>query len=206
MNFRSASLTLVSLFAFTACDYEWKDEPPPVVIPDAERAEVVLSEEQVRKQEPQKPKSDVRPVLPPGTAYTGTSKLPDNAKRVEILNLVATNDATISSNTPPNELNNVFDGADDSLLRSPEINPVDVTIDFKAPKKIRAIRVRSTYSDFAVAVQVDNGERLILDPIPDGDWALMVWPQGVTAKRIFVQTLRRTRDNYVHLNEIEVLE
>jgi hypothetical protein len=206
MNSRCIALSLASLLTFTACDYEWKDEPPPLVIPNAEEQEVALSQDQGKKQEPPKPKSDARPVLAPGTAYAGSSKIPDKAKRLEILNLVATNEATISSNTQENELNNVFDGADDSLLRSPEINPVDVTVTFKTPKKFRAIRVRSTYSDFAVAVQIDNGERLILDPIPDGDWALMVWPQGVTAKRLFVQTLRRSRDNFVHLNEIEVLE
>ena len=206
MNSRLIALSLASIVAFTACDYEWKDEPPTVANPNAYRLEDGSSPQQGTKQEPEKPKSDARPVLPAGTAYAGSSTIPEKAKRIEILNLVATNDATISSNTQGNDLENVFDGADDSLLRSPEINPVDVTVTFKTPKKIRAIRVRSTYSDFAVAVQIDNGERLILDPVPDGDWALMVWPQGVTAKRLFVQTLRRSRDNFVHLNEIEVLE
>ena len=198
----------LALSALTACEYEWKDEP--VVIPVAESGEeVVISEQQVKqieKEKKQAPPSDVRPVLAPGKPYAGSSTMPEKAKRLEILNLAATNDVVITTNSPGNDINNVFDGADDTLLRSNEINPVDITLEFKTPQKIRAVRIRSTYSDFGVAVQVDNGDRLILDPVPEGDWALMVWPNGITPKKIFVQTLRKNRDNYVHLNEIEVLQ
>jgi hypothetical protein len=103
-------------------------------------------------------------------------------------------------------LNNLFDGADDSLVRTPEINPLDTTITFTAATKIRALRVRSTYSDFAIAVQVDGGERIVLDPIPEGDWATIVFPTPVAAKKILVQTLRKSRDNFVHVNEIELYQ
>ena len=50
----------------------------------------------------------------------------------------------------------------------------------------------------------NGGERLILDPVPEGDWALMVWPTQIEAKKVFVQVLRKIRDNYVHVNEIEM--
>jgi hypothetical protein len=94
----------------------------------------------------------------------------------------------------------------DSLVRTPEINPLDTTITFTAPTKIKALRVRSTYSDFAIAVQVDGGERVVLDPIPEGDWATIVFPTPVTAKKILVQTLRKSRDNFVHVNDIELYQ
>ena len=87
MNSRLIALSLASLVAFTACDYEWKDEPPTVANPNAERQEGGSSPQQVTKQEPEKPKSDARPVLPAGTAYAGSSTIPEKAKRIEILNL-----------------------------------------------------------------------------------------------------------------------
>ena len=94
----------------------------------------------------------------------------------------------------------------ESLVRTPEINPLDTTITFTAPTKIKALRVRSTYSDFAIAIQVDGGERVVLDPIPEGDRATIVFPAPVTAKKILVQTLRKSRDNFVHVNEIELYQ
>jgi len=34
----------------------------------------------------------------------------------------------------------------------------------------------------------------------------MVWATPFTAKKVLVQILRRTRDNYVHANEIELYQ
>jgi hypothetical protein len=45
-----------------------------------------------------------------------------------------------------------------------------------------ALSVGSTNSDFAIAVQVDGGERVVLDPIPEGGWATIVFPTPVTAR------------------------
>jgi hypothetical protein len=144
--------------------------------------------------------------LAPGKPYQGATSLPADAKRLDVLNLTASNQATVSSNVPGAGLDNLFDGADDSLVRTPEINPLDATITFTAATKIKALRVRSTYSDFAIAVQVDGGERIVLDPIPEGDWATIVFPTPVNAKKILVQTLRKSRDNFVHVNEIELYQ
>lgn len=146
---------------------------------------------------------DVRPTLPPGKPYQGATSLPQGAKRLDLLNLQATNAATLTTNTNES-VTGLFDGADDTLLRTPNINPLDTTITFTQPTKLKALRVRSTYSDFAIAVQVDGGERIILDPIPEGDWGVIVWATPVTAKKVLVQTLRKVRDNYVHVNEIEL--
>lgn len=93
-----------------------------------------------------------------------------------------------------------------SPVQTPEINPLDTTVNFTAPTKLKALRVRSTYSYFAIAIQVDGGERIVLDPIPEGDWATIVWPAPVTAKSILVQTLRKSRDNFVHVNDIELYQ
>jgi hypothetical protein len=202
---RFGIISALTLTTLTACEYEFKDQPAK-----GER-EVPVDEEEnapeAEKQEEQK-RDAPKPIgtLAPGKPYQGATSLPADAKRVDVLNLAAESKAALTSNVPGETLNNLFDGADDSLVRTPEINPLDTTITFTAATKIRALRVRSTYSDFAIAVQVDGGERIVLDPIPEGDWATIVFPTPVTAKKILVQTLRKSRDNFVHVNEIELYQ
>lgn len=201
--FRFVAASFLTIAALSACDYEFKDEPAGAA--DHDVSEPEDAEGNPAKQEaPKAP--EVRPVLPAGKPYSGSSTLAPTAKRIELLNLAATNQATLSTNVPGADVANIFDGDPETLLRSPDINPVEATIAFTAPTKIKAIKVRSTYSDFAVAVQIDNGERLILDPIPEGDWATMVWATPQNAKKIVVHTLRKVRDNVVHLNEIEIYQ
>jgi len=200
---RFGIITALTLTTLTACEYEFKDQPAQgekEVPADGEDAPEEKHEEQ--KHDAPKPLG----TLAPGKPYQGATSLPAGAKRLDILNLAAANQATLSSNVPGAALDNLFDGADDSLVRTPEINPLDTTITFTAPTKLKALRVRSTYSDFAIAVQVDGDERVVLDPIPEGDWATIVWPTPVTAKKILVQTLRKSRDNVVHVNEIELYQ
>ncbi len=202
---RFGIISALTLTTLTACEYEFKDQPAK-----GER-EVPVDEEEnapeAEKQEEQK-RDAPKPIgtLAPGKPYQGATSLPADAKRVDVLNLAAESKAALTSNVPGETLNNLFDGADDSLVRTPEINPLDTTITFTAATKIRALRVRSTYSDFAIAVQVDGGERIVLDPIPEGDWATIVFPTPVAAKKILVQTLRKSRDNFVHVNEIELYQ
>jgi len=200
---RFGIITALTLTSLTACEYEFKDQPAQgekEVPADGEDAPEERHEE--RKHDAPKPLG----TLAPGKPYQGATSLPNGAKRLDMLNLAAANQATLSSNVPGAQLDNLFDGADDSLVRTPEINPLDTTIAFTTPTKLKALRVRSTYSDFAIAVQVDGGERVVLDPIPEGDWATIVWPTPVTAKKIVVQTLRKSRDNFVHVNEIELYQ
>jgi hypothetical protein len=202
---RFGLLSALSLTILTACEYEFKDDPPPSnteeEIPADEEENEPEDAEPAERKRPADP--DVRPTLPPGKPYQGATSLPQGAKRLDLLNLQATNAATLTTNTNES-VTGLFDGADDTLLRTPNINPLDTTITFTQPTKLKALRVRSTYSDFAIAVQVDGGERIILDPIPEGDWGVIVWATPVTAKKVLVQTLRKVRDNYVHVNEIEL--
>ncbi len=200
---RFGLISALTLTTLTACEYEFKDQPArgeKEVPADGEDAPEEKREEQ--KRDGPKPLG----TLAPGKPYQGATSLPADAKRLDVLNLTASDQATVSSNVPGAPLDNLFDGADDSLVRTPEINPLDTTITFTAPTKIKALRVRSTYSDFAIAIQVDGGERVVLDPIPEGDWATIVFPAPVTAKKILVQTLRKSRDNFVHVNEIELYQ
>ena len=196
---RFGIISALTLTTLTACEYEFKDQP----VQDKKESPVEEEEKPVeQKQDAPKPLG----TLAPGKPYQGATSLPADAKRLDVLNLAAENKVTLTSNVPGETLNNLFDGADDSLVRTPEINPLDATLTFTTPTKIKALRVRSTYSDFAIAVQVDGGERVVLDPIPEGDWATIVFPTPVNAKKILVQTLRKSRDNFVHVNEIELFQ
>jgi hypothetical protein len=201
---RFGIISALTLTTLTACDYEFKDQPA-----QGDKEFPADADENAPEEKHEEHKRDApKPLgtLAPGKPYQGATSLPAGAKRLDLLNLAASNQATLSSNVPGETLQNLFDGADDSLVRTPDINPLDTTITFAAPTTIKALRVRSTYSDFAIAVQVDGGERVVLDPIPEGDWATIVWPAPITAKKILVQTLRKSRDNFVHVNEIELYQ
>ena len=198
-------LATLSLSGLAACDYEMKDTPPQSdVDEEIQEEDAAPAEEGSQPQQKNDDQPIVIPTLVAGKAYTGSTTVPADAKMIDLLNLAATEQAVLSTNVPNMEAANIFDGNPETLFRSPEVNPLVATIALKNPIKLRAIRVRSTYSDYGVAVQIDGGERLTLEPIPDGDWATFVWPNGISAKTIVVHTLRKVRDNVVHVNEIEL--
>jgi hypothetical protein len=197
-------ITTLTLSGFIACDYEMKDTPPNQEIEEA--SDDGQGDQEAAQKERREDKPIVIPPLISGKPYTGSTTVPADAKMIDLLNLAATEQAILSTNVPNQETTNIFDGNPETLFRSPDINPVITTIALKNPIKLRAVRVRSTYSDYGVAVQVDGGERITLEPIPDGDWATFVWPNAVNAKTIVVHTLRKVRDNVVHLNEIEIYQ
>jgi hypothetical protein len=42
--------------------------------------------------------------------------------------------------------------------------------------------------------------------IIEGEWSTVSWPEGLKTKKLSVEVLRKVRDNYVHVNEIELFE
>jgi hypothetical protein len=81
-----------------------------------------------------------------------------------------------------------------------------MSLTFVEPVKIKGVRVLSTYSDYNWSFTADNGERLVLESIPEGVSSVLVLPAPVTAKSITIEVLRRTRDDYVHVNEVDLYE
>jgi hypothetical protein len=189
--------------ALCSCEYEWKDEP-------ARTDDRVLVLDQEAPQPPveeKKPESAERPVLAPGKEVSGMDALPANSKRLNLPELAQNSAVKVTSNDPGlSDPTQVYDEIETSLAKSDGINPLKITFEFAAPHTVKAVKVLSSYSDFGWAIEVDNGNRLVVDTVIDGQWSTIAWPEGIKAKKVVVEVLRKVRDNYVHLNEIEIYE
>lgn len=207
MRTRPLALILVSIFslASVACDYEFKDEPPPSAAEQEVPPEGEVAPEEEEEEAKPEPSGD-RPELAPGKLVASNESVPKDFKRVNVLDLVAAGKATIDSSSVGGDKHEFFDGSDESLMRSDGINPLKVTISFTEPIKLRGARVLSTYSDYNWSMTPEGGERLVIESIPEGVSSVLILPAPLPTKKLSFEVLRKTRDNFVHLNEIELFE
>lgn len=206
-----APILAVLLAPLTACEYEWRDEP--AIDPQQQQVAFRIPEN-AADQKPQPVAArliptqppDVRPVLAPGKDHSGQAALPAGVKKINLLELVESGALKVSANVQVGDISQSFDEREDTLSKSEGINPYRLTFEFSAPRTVKGIRVLSSYSDYAWAFQPEAGERLVVDTVVDGSWSTMAWPEGVKCTRFYVEVLRKMRDNFVHLNEVEVYE
>jgi hypothetical protein len=165
--------------------------------------------------EPEKPKnetkvappSEVRPTLAPGKEVSGQADLPPNTKRLNLTEMKDSSLVQVTSNLNGNpDVSLTFDEVESTLVKSDGINPFRITFQFSQERLIKGIKILSTFSDYGWAVQIDGGERLVVDSVVDGQFSTIAWPAGVKVKNLSVEVLRKVRDNYVHLNEVEIYE
>jgi len=200
-------LVLGSVVVFAGCEYEWKEEnrsaEPYKAQESAAQAKVG---DQPAKPKQEAPPPDVRPVLAPGKDVSGQAVLPAKVKKLNLSDLRDSGQLTVTANLMGGDMSQAFDEREDTLAKSEGFNPFKFTFEFAAPQTIKAVRVLSSYSDYSWACQIDQGERLFVDTIIDGEWSTIAWPEGIKGKRVQVEVLRKYRDNFVHLNEIEIYE
>lgn len=198
-----AILCSVVAGGLSSCEYEWKDEPAK----SENRVAVANHDAPPPAEEEKKPASAERPVLAPGKDVPGTDAVPANAKRLNLPELAQNSAVVVTSNDPGyKDPTLVYDEIETSLAKSNDINPLKVTFEFPAARTLKAVKVLSTYSDYGWAIEVDGGNRHVVDAVIDGEWSTIAWPEGIKAKKLTVEVLRKMRDNYVHLNEIEIYE
>ena len=201
---------LLLAFLCSGCEYEFRDEPASA----ANTIEVVISEELRSPDERARERlqalptpTNVRPVLAPGKDVSGQAAVPQKSKKTNLSQLVENGELVVTANIPGlRDLELAFDEIEDTLSKSEGINPYQLIFQFKTPRMIRAVRVLSTYSDYGWAFVPDGGERLVVDTVIDGQWSTIAWPDGLKTAKFSVEVLRKMRDNFVHLNEVEVYE
>jgi hypothetical protein len=205
---KSLLILLVVIIFTTGCEYEWKDEPPAT-----DRVVILADNSEPARQQPaeapkpiQQQQSDQRPVLAPGKDVSGQAALPAKVKRIDLLGLLESGGVQVSANVSGPDLSLAFDEREDTLAKSEGVNPYKLTFEFTNARTIKAIRVLSSYSDYSWAFQTEGGERLFVDTVIDGQWSTIAWPDGVKVQKFSIEVLRKHRDNFVHLNEVEVYE
>jgi hypothetical protein len=126
---------------------------------------------------------------------------------VNLTELVEQGNLVVSSNLPgAGDIKQAFDEDDSTLAKSEGANPFVFTFKFTNPVTLKAVRVLSTYSDYGWSLEAQGTPRLVVDTIIDGEWSILAWPEGLKTDQVKIEVLRKTRDNYVHLNEIEMYE
>lgn len=196
---------LVSLVV-AGCEYEWKEDAGSG---ELYRASAVLQAgggEQAKEQKREVPPPNVQPVLAPGKDVSGQAALPPKVKKLNLTEMLEGGTLNVTANIMGGDLGQSFDEREDTLAKSEGHNPFKLTFEFAEQRTIKAVKVLSTYSDYGWALQPDQGERLVVDTIIDGEWSTIAWPDGFKVKRLTVEVLRKHRDNFVHLNEVEIYE
>jgi hypothetical protein len=191
----------------SGCEYEWKEDargPEPYPVQQAGQNAQGASQAENSKQAA--PPPEVKPVLAPGKDVSGQAVLPPKARKLNLAELRDAGELNVTANFIGGDMPLVFDEREDTLAKSEGFNPFKFTFEFTNSRTIKAVRVLSSYSDYSWALQVDQGERLFVDTIIDGEWSTIAWPEGLKGKRVQVEVLRKHRDNFVHLNEIEIYE
>jgi hypothetical protein len=208
-GFASLSCFILALLISSGCEYEWRDEPPvadQVMVMQGRNSDASPARSVEAVKTLPKPQSEDKAVLAPGKDVSGQMDLPPKAKRIDLTALSEAGGAQISANVASADLALTFDEREDTLSKSEGVNPYKVSVEFSVPRTIKAIRVLSSYSDYSWACQIDGGERLFVDTVIDGQWSTISWSEGVKARKFTVEVLRKHRDNFVHLNEVEVYE
>lgn len=207
---KSFLFVILGLIATLGCEYEFKEESGGSSVVLLSDVPHVSSDPRNPEQaEPKKPvpPPDVRPVLAPGKDVSGQAALPPKVKRLDLTELVEQGQLAVTTNLPGDgDVKLAFDEVDATLAKSEGANPFVFTFTFANPVTLRAVRVLSSYSDYGWSVEAQGTPRLVVDMIIDGEWSTIAWPEGVKTNTVKIEVLRKTRDNFVHLNEIEMYE
>lgn len=202
------SLATICLVAITSmgCEYEYRDDPVASNRPN-QPPPPTQEEIKIQEQRKQVVENSGQPTLKAGKDVSGAMAIPANAKKLNLPQLAESGQLTVTSNVPGlGDLQNSYDEVETTLAKSEGVNPFRFTLDFATPRNIKAVRVLSTYSDYGWAIQNDVGQRFVVDMVIEGEWSTVAFPEGLKTKRLIVEVLRKVRDNYVHVNEIEVFE
>lgn len=191
------ALALISAPLLAGCD-----DPPPDHVHAQSNEDQAAAPRAVEA-----PPPSYTPVLEPGKQYTGMPELSPKLRRLDLTQLINTGMLTVESNSPASGLViGAFDGDEKSLAKSEQVNPFILTLRFTEPVTVRAVRIFSSYSDYDWAAHPEGGERLVVTNIPDSTWSVINYSKSIKTSVVTVEVLRKTRDNFVHVNEVEIYE
>lgn len=123
----------------------------------------------------------------------------------------------ISSKSDTGQIKDIFDGNTSTLLRSEQVNPQQTTIQFDGAISVRAMRViishhvgRWKVEGLVSPSDADAQTPTKREIVPwtdagDGQASEIVFSQDVAVSELTLTIKRIGGDNYVHLNEWELL-
>ncbi len=159
--------------------------------------------------------------VPGGTIGRFQVALPDPA-RLDINAMLAGGEATVSHTTfDDGPVGDLFDGNPSTLVRTPNIDPAVVQLQFTEPQTLSGFRALFSHAwgDPAYTWRVETADNLTDLASHSGSYRLAVPITGtpsdvyseamlatpVTARVVRLTATRETGDNYVHINEWQLL-
>jgi hypothetical protein len=133
----------------------------------------------------------------------------DGGKRGDRINLSSERAGwvTVDVNDPVfvSRLDPLFDGDITTLSRTEGVNPLVMTFHFPTPVRLSAVRLFPSYSSYDWSVELKSGTRamIVRKAAPD-TWSTIVLQDDVETDTVRVTLRRLERDDYVHLNEVEL--
>ncbi len=175
--------------------------PTPTVPPQiAQRREVRMPQQVAQPIVPEAP----RPTIRPGKVIrSNPSPIEADLKPVALASLIRSGSVTVQGWNA--DYFRTVDGDTTSLYRTDQVNPLVITFAFEEAINLKTVRIFPSYSSYDWAVYTDASEQgLIIRGVPEEQWSRMDFEQPLQTKSIRIEVLRVERDNYVHLNEIEI--
>ena len=133
----------------------------------------------------------------------------DQLERLDLMGGLTTGEVSIAANDEriQQSIALVGDGNVETMAVSNSINPAELTITLRRPIRLRAARVYLAASSYEWVVEPVPGEgRLMAVAKPERTWSQIDLPEAVETSVVRLELLRLERDDYVHVNEIELYQ
>jgi hypothetical protein len=167
------------------------DQPPSAEVETAEPVEPTPDRKTVFEAAVTPPKSDVA---------EGLEKLDLAAARRSGRLVIRVNDPVF-----PPRLDAIVDGNTTTLSRTEGVNPLVLRLILDPPIRLRAARVFPSYSSYAWVLEPTPGkDRLLIRETPADEWSAIELEEPVETGEVRLELLRLERDDYVHINELEL--
>ena len=103
-------------------------------------------------------------------------------------------------------LDALFDGDTGSLSRTEDINPLILVFRLETPIQLTAVRIFPSYSTYDWAVRPHpEAPRLMVRGAAEEQWSRIDFEKPIETAEVRIEVRRLVRDNYVHVNEVELL-
>jgi len=215
---RRVSLCAVLAVAIGACDSrnpaEVSRSRHPEYYPDSEPRRDRETAERAAPPVADAPAPPAAPAIgnkfdqePGETIEVAPSPKGEAGTRLDLAGARAAGTLQVAANDPgyAPRLDFLFDGDVSSLARSEDINPLVLELSFQQPIALVSVRIFPSYSTYDWAVRAGPDQpRLVVREAAEEQWSRIDLPAPVETTEVRLEIRRLVRDNYVHLNEVEL--
>lgn len=200
-------LLIALILGLSSCDSrnpasireERAGRPTPTMLPDRPR---VRGPRRVNRQAPVP--AAPRPTLKPGKVIANsTETIEGELEPLNLQKMILAGELEVKGYIRDHV--RMFDGNVTTLYRTDGVNPIVLDFEFGEPVNLKTIRIYPSYSSYDWAVYINEQERgIIIRSVPSEQWSRLDLEKPTKTKKVRLEVLRIERDNYVHLNEVEM--